>query len=102
MTGDLNADPQTQNGQRLINLCYSFNYNIHVKEPTRITSQNQSILDQVITSRVDLVDKIEVLPPVSTNDHLTVRTILNIKRNIKCLSKKTISFGPKREKELLG
>ena len=77
--GDLNSDPNTIHGQRLINFCLRQNMCCLVDEPTRITSTSATVLDQIITNAPTFVKKVEVLPPVSTNDHCTVSAKLNFK-----------------------
>ena len=72
LLGDLNADFNTLNGKRLLEICNSNNLQCHVTEPTRITATTQSCLDQVISNIPDFVSGVWVDPPVSTNDHCTV------------------------------
>jgi hypothetical protein len=79
ITGDLNSNPSTFHGKKLDNFAGSKNMYLNVFEPTRITPTSQTILDQIITSKPDLVNDVIVDPPISTNDHCTVIASLNIK-----------------------
>ena len=79
LLGDLNADFATVNGNHLKDLCASQNLVYHVDEPTRITENTQTCLDQIITNMPNFVRSVAVLPPVSTNDHCTVGCELNFK-----------------------
>jgi hypothetical protein len=82
ITGDLNADPSTINGEILKLFVENNNLTKHINEPTRITQQTRSELDQIITNCENIIGDIAVLPPVSHNDHHTVsgRIKFNIKR----------------------
>ena len=77
--GDLNADPETYNGRKLKEFCDFQNLACTVNEPTRITDSTATILDQVLTNSACYINKIEVTPPVSTNDHCTVGCFLDFK-----------------------
>ena len=77
--GDLNADFKTANGHKLSQLCISQNLHYLVKEPTRITDNTATVLDQVLTNALRFVKSVVVSPPVSTNDHCTVGIHLNFK-----------------------
>jgi hypothetical protein len=79
LIGDLNSDPQTFHGQKLVDFSNNNNMHLNVHEPTRITATSSTILDQIITSRPNLVTDIKIEPPVSTNDHCTVTASLNLK-----------------------
>ena len=77
--GDINADVNTANGRKLNLLCANYNLKCLITEPTRITDTSATILDQIITNASNCVNKVEVHPPVSTNDHCTVSALLNFK-----------------------
>ena len=79
--GDLNGDPNTYNGRKLNEFCKYQNLECLVKEPTRITDTSATILDQLLTNSACYVKKVEVSPPVSTNDHCTVGCHLDFKIN---------------------
>jgi exonuclease III len=79
LIGDLNSDPQTFHGQKFINFCNNNNMHMNVHEPTRITATSSTILDQIVTSRPNLVTDVKIEPPISTNDHCTVTASLNLK-----------------------
>ena len=76
ITGDLNADPCTQDGLLLDNFCIINGFVLHVNEPTRITNKSATILDQFITNMPDKVLLTEVLPPLFDNDHCTISMYL--------------------------
>jgi len=75
--GDLNADPSSNMGSYLNNICISHNLTCHINEPTRITPTSQSCLDQILSSMPNFVTNPRVMPPVSTNDHCTVSVDVN-------------------------
>ena len=77
LLGDFNADFSTINGKKLKDLCNRQNLECLINEPTRITSHSATILDQIITNVPNFIKGVEVLPPVSTNDHCTVTACLN-------------------------
>ena len=77
--GDLNADFNDINGKHLSDICTTQNLQCLVKEPTRITSTSQTCLDQIITNMPNFLKNVTVSPPVSTNDHYTVRGEFNFK-----------------------
>ena len=72
LLGDLNADPSTQNGCKLKDLCNLHNLYCHINEPTRVTETTSTCLDQIISNIPHFISCIFVEPPVSTNDHNTV------------------------------
>ena len=69
LLGDLNADFGTNNGKKLLELCALHNLLCHIKDPTRITSETSSCLDQIISNIPNFVSSVNVEPPISTNDH---------------------------------
>jgi hypothetical protein len=77
--GDINADFNTVNGRKLNNMCIQQNLQCLVDKPTRITNTTATILDQILTNASNFVNKVEVIPPVSTNDHCTVAAYLNFR-----------------------
>ena len=72
ITGDLNADPSTPDGRKLLYFIDLNNLTKHVKEPTRITDRSSSELDQIVSNCDYLIQDVMVSPPVSYNDHNTV------------------------------
>jgi hypothetical protein len=72
LIGDLNADPNTFHGQKLMHFSSSNNMFINVHEPTRITQNSSTILDQILTNSSHLISEVTIEPPISTNDHCTV------------------------------
>ena len=72
ITGDLNADPETTQGDRLKSFMESHHLVAHIDSPTRITPNSSSILDQFITNIPNFVKNVTVEAPVSSNDHCTV------------------------------
>lgn len=79
--GDLNADFRTVNGRKLQNMTLQQNFEYLVTEPTRITDRTATVLDQILTNAPNFVRKVEVMAPVSTNDHCTVGIHLDFKIN---------------------
>ena len=72
ITGDLNADPRTNHGQKL-NAFIEYNFfTSHINEPTRITETSSTLLDQFITNIPFYVKNSGVKPPVSKNDNCTI------------------------------
>ena len=88
--GDLNADFTTNQGRKLTHMLYEQNLHALINEPTRITDTTSSVLDQVITNCKNFVTKVDVLPPVSSNDHCTVSAELNFKINTEHAYKRII------------
>ena len=74
ITGDLNADPQTDRRAKTSLDCFlTINHlTQHINEPTRITPTRASILDLIISNAPNLVNSTTVVPPVHTNDHCTI------------------------------
>ena len=70
--GDLNADPPTRHGKLMQHFADSNSLSILVKEPTRLTETSSTILDQCITNFPLLVNKYEILKPISNSDHSVV------------------------------
>ena len=52
-----------------------------VIEPTKVTATTARVPDQVLTNSSNFVKKINVTPPISTNDYCTVGVVLNFKVN---------------------
>ena len=77
--GDLNADFATLNGRKLIEICLEYNLQCHINEPTRITQNTSSCLDQIISNIPNFIVQTTVDPPISTNDHCTVNAKINFK-----------------------
>ena len=77
--GDLNADFNALNGRNLTQLCSTQNLHYLITEPTRITNRSSTVLDQILTNAPNFVTKIEVTPPISTNDHCTISAHFNFK-----------------------
>jgi hypothetical protein len=78
ISGDLNADFGTRNGQRLQDFLNLHGLSALINEPTRITRSTSSILDQFLINIPSLTKDTLVLPPVSNNDHCTITTTLNV------------------------
>ena len=74
--GDLNADPRTPHGRRLLNFGLDNNLTIHVTEPTRITEHSSTCLDQILSNIPQFVSRVSVQSPVAQNDHCTVTASL--------------------------
>ena len=86
ITGDLNADPRTQDGLLLDNFCTINGLVLHVDEPTTITNTSATILDQFITNMPDKV----LFTPLLDNDHCTNDLVLSM--YLKFYSKYHTSF----------
>ena len=72
LSGDFNADPKTEAGHKLAEFATANNLMLHIHEPTRVTPNTSSVLDQFITNSPNFVLKAFVEPPVSNNDHCTI------------------------------
>ncbi len=85
ITGDLNADPNSENGPLLQQFSLGNHMDIHINEPTRITETTATILDQFISNFPMYVVSTNILPPISTttstSDHCTIAIDLNFKTN---------------------
>ena len=92
--GDLNADPQTRHGRCLREFADNNFFTIHVKEPTRITENSASILDQILTNFPTLVKEVNVDAPLSTSDHclISAKCLFKIKRQ-KVYMRRMWNFG---------
>ena len=80
ITGDLNADLETYQGQKLRDFCFTNGLTIHVSEPTRVTPQSQTILDQFLSNMPQMTKSVQLLSPVSGNDHCTIGMRLLFRR----------------------
>ena len=80
--GDLNADFNTRHGKLLKEFVETNNYTFHINEPTRITANSSTILDQFITNFPTFVQNVQVLPPLSNSDHclITIDCLFKIKK----------------------
>ena len=76
IAGDLNADPNSTEGTKMSEFVYANRLCTHINEPTRVTENSQSILDQFISNIPYAVKSVNVSPPVSTNDHCTIEAKL--------------------------
>ena len=72
LTGDFNADLRTCEGNKLVQFTNNNELFIHIKEPTRITEQTATILDQFLTNIPHFITDSNVHAPLSTNDHCTI------------------------------
>ena len=64
ITGDLNADPSTPDGRKLLYFIDRNNLTKHVKEPTRITDRSSSELDQIVSNYHRLYHIMTIPPSV--------------------------------------
>ena len=62
--GDLNADPKTNNGNTLTQLCLEHNLQYLINEPTKITATSQTILNKVLTNAPNFISSVSVSPPL--------------------------------------
>ena len=78
ITGDFNDrctewhSDHSASDLRLYNLAERYGLLQLVKYPTRITDTTSSLLDLILTDSSDLVEKVSILPPISTSDHSVV------------------------------
>ena len=79
ITGDLNADPNSDAGPDLQQYADQNHLHIHVDEPTRITPTTATILDQFLSNMPHILHDVSVHPPVSHNDHCTISTKLKFR-----------------------
>lgn len=78
LMGDLNADFETANGKKLIELCSSFNLTCHINEPTRFEKLSSTCLDQIISNMPNFLCSTTVTPPIAS-DHCTVGAQFKLK-----------------------
>ena len=79
ITGDLNADPNSLSGPDLGIFADQNHFTIHINEPTRITENTATILDQFMGNIDQFIHDIMVLPPLSNNDHCTISAKVRFK-----------------------
>ena len=79
ITGDMNSDPKTREGYNLKLFTQSNNFTTHVNEPTRITPNSATILDQFISNLPLSLKNVEVLDPIGSCDHCVIRATLHFK-----------------------
>ena len=72
LTGDLKADPSTNNDKKLIDICASNCLSMHINQPTKITETTSSCLDQVIANIPNFVRSTNTSAPLANCDHCTV------------------------------
>ena len=80
IAGDLNSDFSTPQGTKLSNFAHANGLTIHIQDPTRITENTATILDQFISNCPEHVQNTEIYAPLSTNDHCTIG--ITIKFNV--------------------
>ena len=79
LTGDLNSDPSTPSGTKLLNFCSINLLSMHIDEPTRITQNSSTCLDQFITNMPSFVSELSVHPPISNCDHCVISAKLKFR-----------------------
>ena len=67
--GDMNSDFSTHNGQCLQNFTSANNFELHINNPTRITPNSATILDQIITNFPNCFGRVNIDPPLPGCDH---------------------------------
>ena len=75
---DFNADPNSTNGPHLNNFCTVNGLSKHINQPTRITDRSSSLLDQCLINLPSVINKVEILPPLSTCDHSVISILCNL------------------------
>ena len=58
--------------KKSLDVCYMHNLKHHIDNPTRITPNSSSCIDQIISNIPNFISQINNDPPVSTNDHNTI------------------------------
>ncbi len=79
LTGDLNADPLTANGEQFSSFISTNNLSSHINEPTRITTTSESCLDRIVSNFPQLTDSPHVIGPLLRNDHCTIGITLKFR-----------------------
>lgn len=79
LIGDLNADPKTRHGKLLAEFAESNFFTMHIKEPTRVSQNSSSVLDQILTNFPQMVSEALVCSPVSNSDHCLISTTIKFK-----------------------
>ena len=80
LVGDFNADPGNKTEfDKLADFLSINNLFQHIREPTRVTQENSSILDLIITNLPSLVSRAGVQGPVHENDHNTIYGTINMR-----------------------
>ena len=90
LIGDLNADFSTPQGRKLELFCTTNFLVPHVHEPTRITNNTSSCLDQIISNMPAYVQEPQVLPPIANCDHCVVSTTILFKHKKELAYKRLI------------
>ena len=80
LTGDLNSDFSTPSGLKLDQFSRTNFLTLHVQEPTRITEQSATCLDQILSNIPNYVRETRVLPSISNCDHCVVAANLLFRR----------------------
>ncbi len=88
--GDINADFHTRAGKALLNFADSNNLSIHNNEPTRITTDTATVLDQCLSNFPTLVSESQILPPVASSDHCVLAVTCNFKMKMPVAYKRTM------------
>ena len=70
--GDLNADPSSADGSNLSMFCNLNNLQSLVNQPTRITENSATSLDQILTNIDHFIKRVNVEPPLSSCDHCII------------------------------
>ena len=92
--GDLNSDPNTDMGCKLNTFANANSLTLHIHQPTRITSNSSTVLDQCLSNCSTFVQNIGVLPPLANNDHCTIHLKLSFKvKSAKCYKRLVWDFS---------
>ena len=81
VAADLNCDmlkPRSPEAVALQDLCDSVNLTQLIKEPTRVTETSSTLIDVIMTSSIDLVERTDVLKS-HISDHYLVYAFLKLK-----------------------
>ena len=79
--GDFNADPGTRAGQLLNVFCRTNEMTCHINEPTRITNNTATILDQFVCPLTTYLSDACVYAPIGSSDHCVIHVVLKVNKN---------------------
>ena len=75
--GDLNTDFLNNPSNHLLNIISMYNLQQLVKEPTRLTQNSATCIDLILTPSHDIVNAVEVLPPICSDHSVPWMCITN-------------------------
>ena len=90
LSGDLNSDFNTSSGHKLVQFAQANFLTVHVNEPTRITCQSATCLDQIVSNIPNFIKDVCVLPALANCDHCVVGAKLLFRQPIETSYKRHI------------